>query len=75
MGAWDTKIFGDDTACDVRDCYRELIEDGVDDAEAMRKTLDEPRNAFGKSRIYGGRSQQDGYSQKISDTEAMPEHE
>lgn len=41
MGAWDTKIFGDDVACDVRDCYREMIEDGVDDAEAMRKVLDE----------------------------------
>ena len=41
MGAWDTKIFGDDTACDVRDTYRELIEDGVDDADAMRKVLEE----------------------------------
>ena len=49
MGVWDSAIFSNDLACDIRDHYRELIEDGVDDAEATRQTvakyqssLDEP---------------------------------
>ena len=40
MGAWGSRIFDDDEACDVRDHYRELIEDGVDDVEATRLTLE-----------------------------------
>src|SRR5215470_13656360 len=46
MGTWGTDLFSDDTACDVRDEYREQIEDGVDDAEAMRATLAKFRTAF-----------------------------
>ena len=38
MGVWDTAVFANDLACDIRDHYRELIEDGVDDAEATRQT-------------------------------------
>ena len=38
MGVWDAALFSNDLACDVRDHYRELIEDGVDDAEATRQT-------------------------------------
>jgi hypothetical protein len=38
MGVWDTVLFSNDLACDIRDHYRELIEDGVDDAEATRQT-------------------------------------
>lgn len=41
MGAWGPALFSDDDACDVRDRYRELIEDGVEDAEATRQILDE----------------------------------
>ncbi|MFF5213495.1 hypothetical protein [Streptosporangium sp. NPDC000396] len=41
MGAWGVALFSDDTACDVRDTYRELIEDGVEDEEATRRVLNE----------------------------------
>ncbi|OUC97771.1 hypothetical protein CA984_09605 [Streptosporangium minutum] len=40
MSAWGVALFSDDTACDVRDAYRELIEDGVEDEEAVRRVLD-----------------------------------
>jgi hypothetical protein len=49
VGVWGTDLFADDMACDVRDHYRELLEDGVEDAAAMGQTvgrfrayLDEP---------------------------------
>jgi len=38
MGVWGTALFSNDLACDIRDHYRELIEDGVDDAEATLRT-------------------------------------
>ena len=41
MGAWGPAIFSDDTACDIRSDYRELLEDGVDDAEATRRVISE----------------------------------
>jgi hypothetical protein len=40
MGVWDTALFANDLACDIRDHYRELIEDGVDDVEATRQTVE-----------------------------------
>lgn len=40
MGAWGPGLFDDDVACDIRDEYREQIEDGVDDAVALRSTLE-----------------------------------
>ncbi len=40
MGTWGTDLFADDVACDVRDHYRELVEDGVDDATATRQTVE-----------------------------------
>ena len=39
MGAWGPAIFSDDTACDIRSDYRELLEDGVGDAEATRRVI------------------------------------
>lgn len=39
MGAWGPAIFSDDTACDIRSDYRELLEDGVDDEEAKRRVI------------------------------------
>jgi hypothetical protein len=39
LGAWGPALFSDDTACDVRDEYRDLIADGVDDAEATQQVL------------------------------------
>lgn len=46
MGTWGTGIFSDDISRDIRDHYRELIEDGVDDAEATRRTLEKFRSYF-----------------------------
>ena len=40
MGAWGPAIFSDDTACDIRDDYRELIEDQVPDEDATQQTID-----------------------------------
>jgi hypothetical protein len=40
MGAWGTALFSDDVACDIRDHYRELLEDGVEDSAATRQTLE-----------------------------------
>jgi hypothetical protein len=39
VGAWGTGLFSDDTACDVRDIYTELITDGADDADATQQVL------------------------------------
>ena len=43
MGVWGTGLFSDDEACDVRDHYRELLEDGVEDAAATQLTLEKFR--------------------------------
>src|SRR5215469_93571 len=40
VSAWGPGLFADDTACDVRDEYRALIEDGTGDDSAMRRILD-----------------------------------
>ena len=40
MGVWGTGLFSDDLACDVRDHYRQLLEDGVEDGEATRQTVE-----------------------------------
>lgn len=40
MGAWGPGIFSDDTASDIRQEYRELLEDQVPDDEAMRRVID-----------------------------------
>jgi hypothetical protein len=43
MGAWSTLIFGDDTACDVRDAYRELVPNGSSGPQATDQLLREWR--------------------------------
>jgi hypothetical protein len=40
MGAWGTGIFQDDTACDVRDDYRDHIGNGLSGAEARARILE-----------------------------------
>lgn len=40
MGVWGTDLFSDDVACDIRDHYRELLEDGVDDRAATQQTVE-----------------------------------
>jgi hypothetical protein len=39
MGAWGPAIFSDDLACDIRGDYRDLLEDGVADAEATKRII------------------------------------
>lgn len=39
MGSWSTGVFGNDLSSDVRGEYRELLEDGTPDAEALQKVL------------------------------------
>lgn len=39
MGAWGPGIFSDDTACDVRDEFRDLIGDGVSPEDATGQLL------------------------------------
>ena len=40
MGVWGTDLFSDDLACDIRDHYRELLEDGIEDVAATRLILE-----------------------------------
>jgi hypothetical protein len=49
LGAWGTALFSDDTACDIRDHYRELLEDGTEDGEASRLTVEKFRAYFEES--------------------------
>jgi hypothetical protein len=41
MGAWGTAVFSDDTACDVRDSYIDLLGDGLSGPEATKKLVGE----------------------------------
>jgi len=40
LGVWGTDLFSDDMACDIRDHYRQLLEDSVEDSSATRLTLE-----------------------------------
>ena len=40
MGVWGTGLFSDDVACDIRDHYRQLLEDGAEDGAATQSTLE-----------------------------------
>jgi hypothetical protein len=50
VGTWGVDIFSDDTACDIRNYYRDLLEDGVDDAIATRRTLETFQGEFEEPR-------------------------
>jgi hypothetical protein len=41
MGAWGTAVFSDDTACDVRDGYVDLLGDGLSGSDATKKLIRE----------------------------------
>jgi hypothetical protein len=43
LGVWGPSLFSDDVACDIRDYYRELVEDGVEDGSATRQTVEKFR--------------------------------
>jgi len=40
VGVWGTGLFSDDEACDIRNYYRQLLEDGTEDGAATRLTLE-----------------------------------
>lgn len=46
MGAWGTGIFQDDTACDVRDDYRDLLGDGLSGPEATARILSDYKSSL-----------------------------
>jgi hypothetical protein len=46
---WGTDLFSDDLACDVRDYYRALLEDGVEDGAAVRQTVEAYREYLEES--------------------------
>jgi hypothetical protein len=46
MGTWGPGIFSDDLALDVRDVWRNALMDGLDDADATKRVLDELQAAF-----------------------------
>jgi hypothetical protein len=39
MGTWGTDLYSDDTACDVRDVYKEILGDGISEPESVRFTF------------------------------------
>jgi hypothetical protein len=49
VGVWGAGLFSDDLACDIRDHYRELLEDGVEDDAATRLILEKFRAYFEES--------------------------
>lgn len=46
MGAWGTALFSDDTACNVRDDYRDQIGEGLSGPEATDRLLNEWRETL-----------------------------
>lgn len=40
LGTWGIDLFSDDTACDIRDYYRQSLEEGAEDGAATRLTLE-----------------------------------
>lgn len=46
MGAWGTGIFDDDTTCDVRDEFNELLEEGLSIEQATKAILDSYQEEF-----------------------------
>ena len=49
MGTWGPGIFSDDLALDVRDVWRDALMDGLDDATATQRVLDQLRESFADS--------------------------
>ena len=41
MGAWGTALYSDDTTCEVRDRYVEILRDGLDAESAVAAVLKE----------------------------------
>lgn len=41
MGIWGTSLYNDDTACDVRDDYKDILGDGISEPEATECLIDQ----------------------------------
>ena len=50
MGAWGTGIFQDDTACDIRDDYKDHLGNGLSGSEATERILSEYNELIRRSR-------------------------
>lgn len=46
MGAWGTGIFQDDTACDIRDDYKDHLGNGLNGPQATGRILSEYKSSF-----------------------------
>lgn len=40
MGTWGTGLYSDDTACDVRDDYKDILGDGISEPEATKRLIE-----------------------------------
>src|SRR5687768_9524643 len=49
MGTWNSSIFGDDTACDIRDQFIDLLSTGISATEATNALLESWAVALGDS--------------------------
>ncbi|MBE6573437.1 MAG: hypothetical protein E7652_03485 [Ruminococcaceae bacterium] len=47
MGTWNSTLFSNDTACDVKDTYIELLKQQLNNDEAYKKVLDEYKELIG----------------------------
>ena len=41
MGAWSKSLYGNDTTCDVRDSYKSLLQEGMNDKDASNRVISE----------------------------------
>ncbi|MDR3572450.1 MAG: hypothetical protein P4L50_01195 [Anaerolineaceae bacterium] len=46
MGTWGTGLYSDDTACDVRDDYKDILGDGIAEPDATDLLIEQWRNAL-----------------------------
>ena len=44
MGTWGTGLYSDDTACDVRDTYKDILGDGIPEPEATNLLIEQWKN-------------------------------
>jgi hypothetical protein len=44
MGTWGIGLYSDDTACDVRDDYKDILGDGISEPEATKRIVEQWKN-------------------------------
>lgn len=52
MGAWGTGLYSDDTACDVRDDYKEILGDGISEPEATELIIERWKDSLSDPDIF-----------------------